>query len=618
MKMSFSIKLGILMIFLLTSLMGSILWYFYNYSKSLTMEDFRQTIADVTHTGSFILDENARVSLTDLKRKLEETLPENFNERVLSFANTNSEGQFKEVLASDKSSSLQNSAEFVTLVQLLRRVQAGSQPSINALDTMAQTDMVIDCQMSPSELVANNADRSSVRWSYLLVPIPGIATSSALMFLADSNFMGPANEVSNPIGNVYLPRAVFTEPFRTGKMAISDWYKDEFDACVSVMTAAVPIKSENGEIIAILGADYPVTKFEERIASLTANSRKIFLVTMTIALLMTFVIAFWISVPLSRLKAGAEQLSKKDFEHKVMIRSQDEFGVIAKTMNQVSQTMKEFTQNLEELVAKRTHALSAATKKVQVLNARLESENAFLGAEVDSLLRLRQYGLPHAGQTVNLGNYKVMFEYIGSTLVCGDFWALVNGKKHQQLSYGQVSGYGLETATTVMQLQAILQNQVSGDACADIEGCHRFISSVNGMHKPALMAKLFSVQMTDSVITITGSGMPPLKFSSKSVEEINIEGSTPIGLRGSMSGAPTTISLSDEESILLYSAGFRRAICSLHQCRDDGIDDQHFIQLTGLINDTPEILRAKLLDSVWSETWQDDISFVLIQKRLTS
>lgn len=575
MKISFALKLGLLLILLLSALTSGVLWYFYSYSKSVMMDDLRQRITDVIHTGTFVIDESAREDIVALRQSLYQHLPNDIDMDVLRFAKNQPKGQFKEFLDADVSGDLLLTHEFEHLVQLLRRVQAGSQLQVSSLESKPQSNMVIDCGMSPAELIANNNNRSSVRWAYLLVAIPGVPTDEALMFLADSNYQGPRDTIVNPIGNVYLPRPVFSQPFTTGKIALSDWYKDEFDSCVSVMTASVPIKDSMGRTLAILAADYPVTQFEQRMSRLIKAGTNIAVVAFSVALLLTFVIAYWISVPLRKLRVGAEQLSKKDFAHKVQISTQDEFGVVANTMNQVGDNMHAFTQNMEELVAKRTEALTRATEKVEKLNQALEEENASLGAEVDNIIKVRSQAFQIANLQLDEQSLEINACYLASKALCGDFVVIQQRQDSTFVHLGHVSGYGLKTATLALQLQAILQYQ-KPSILDDVRGVIvQFMNEVNRDVPVPYDVTLSTIELKEgNVVYCDGA--------------------------------------EKDNTYLLYSTGFRRAVMKLYDVNDDDLSSDAFLSMIGFPSCSINSICNRIEDTVWSDTWEDDISCISV------
>lgn len=75
--------------------------------------------------------------------------------------------------------------------------------------------------------------------------------------------------------------------------------------------------------------------------------------------------------PLKDLNAGARRIAAGDLDHAIPVRSQDEFGQVAESFNQMGQTLKaslhelkELVQTLEQKVEQRTQALRAAEAEV--------------------------------------------------------------------------------------------------------------------------------------------------------------------------------------------------------------------------------------------------------------
>jgi len=602
MKASFAVKLGIMMITLVISLVGSILVYFYQYSQEMMLIDLKQSIGDVTRTSAFVFKEEERKMLSELKDELYHQLPDNFTDKVNKFSKNSAIGDIDTMIAESSSGEIHNSMNFQYIVQLLRRIQEGSRDRVTPLNLLKQTNIL-------------DANASRVAWVYLLVKIPGVPEKDAIMFLADSNYeVDNLSTEGNFTGNLYKPKKFFVKPFQ-GEIGLSDeWYTDLFG---EVMTAIVPIKDENGAVIAALGIDYGVASFQERIEKQKTVSWMVFSVSASIALLMTFIVIFWVSVPLAKLREGAEQLSKQDFNHKVNLNSQDEFGVLAKTINQVSISLGKFTGDMENIVARRTKELTSANNQVLKLNKMLTQENVHLGAEVDSLIKLRENMLIHQNKIIKYKHYDIDFQYLASRSVCGDFWQHL-GKNEDSFEFctGHVSGYGLETAMTVLQLQALLKASTILDVDKQLSSINQFLHENQSRLNNYLFAKLMIVELFDTNIRLSGYGEVPIMFTEDTAQAIVFEvASSPFGVEKNIEISQQSFKFNDGESMLIYSTGFRNAIFQLNNRDDRNIQADEFMTMTGLQQNSGKSLVEKLSSQEWFEDFKDDISFVVIEKR---
>ncbi|MBE0366091.1 hypothetical protein PULV_b0830 [Pseudoalteromonas ulvae UL12] len=599
MKVSFAVKLGILMIVLMTALVGSILVYFYQYSLQTLHNDLKQSIGDVTRTSAFIFKEEERDIIHSLKQQLHDELSENYLEAVNQFSLLE-EGSTELLLTEQQSQNLHNTLDFQYIVQLLRRVQEGSRNRIRSLQLLPQTNVLDD-----------NPSRAA--WAYLMVKVPNVAPEQALIFLADSNYeKDNFSEGGNPIGNLYKAPAFFTLPFK-GQIGVADnWYTDEFG---TVLTAVVPIKSDNGEVISILGIDYDVGAFQDRIEKQKRISWTAFAVSLALAFLITGIITAWVSIPLTKLKSGAEQLSKQDFNHRVIIKSNDEFGVLANTLNQVSQTLGEFTSDLEAIVAERTAQLTKANEKVQQLNSMLSAENKHLGAEVDNLLVLRQKFMPHINSQLRIGDYELSLNHLASRSVAGDFWQIVTDKEGQKLLFfGQVSGGGLETASLTLQIQSLLQYQ-SGNIESRLRGVNQMVVEQSKLLKSQFLVKLQAIQFEKEQLKVWGQCEDPILFNQGSVKEIELyPDNFVLGINNKIELKDHLIKLQSDTHLLLYSSGFRQALLKLTNRSQDFKNGLELIQASELRNKTAQQLLEQFGEQPWFSDFASDISFLSIRR----
>jgi phosphoserine phosphatase RsbU/P len=597
MKIPFALKLGALMVIMVTALAGGLLVYFYQYSYNMMLQDLRQSISDVTRTGAFVFKEEEREMVAELRQQLYKALPQDYKKTAKDFSKK-AEGETQLLISPESVETLQQTIEFQYIVQLLRRIQEGSRERFQVLSVLDQTNI-------------KDKNASRIAWAYLLVKVPGLTPSEAQIFLADSNYQADGlSEAGNPIGNMYKPGSFFVEPF-SGKMGIAqDWYTDEFS---TVMSAAVPIKDDQGKIIAILGVDYDVASFQSRIHQQKVLSWQLFAIAVLIAIVITVIIAFWVSVPLGKLRNAAEQLSQHDFKHRVSIKSNDEFGLLAKTMNQVCETLGQFTDDLEQVLSKRTQQLSDANNKVKKLHDLLSQENAHLNADVDNLMALRTKALPYINSTLNKGPIDFNFYYLASRAVCGDFWQVNQLADSTQIYFGQVSGYGLEAASLTLQVQALLQKSPLSSE-KSLQRVNQFLCEQSNRFNVPAMAKVLCLEYKDAQWSIGGHYINPIMIESNQVSEIEVgESNKPLGIDGSWNLSLTTFALEEGKTLLMLSPGFVFAAKKLAGIDDQDISLEAFYQMLDLEQRSIETLLESITQQEWFEELKDDVSAIQIK-----
>ena len=582
----------------ITILVVSMLLSFYRYSSSTMKNDLKDMIADVTRTSAYIFNEEDRDLIESFREQVYKNLPDDYQQVAGGFAKKAPVGETKEIFSNEVSAELQSQVEFQYIIQLLRRIQAGSKETLGSLSILPQANK-------------EDVDASDIAWAYLMVVVPGLTPEKTLMFLADSNYQGSASVDPNPVGNLYRGDSFTLKAFK-GEIGITDdWTQDKFG---TVMSGTVPIRNDKGEIIAALGIDYLVDVFSQRVEEQKYYGLLMFVASVALGLVLTLFVTAWVSIPLSKLRIGAEQLSKQDFNHRVNINSNDEFGLVARTFNKVSEDLEVFTKDLDSIVKSRTAQLSKAQEKVESLNKILKQENAHLGAEVADLIGLRERTLPYLNQNVNIAALQVVFHYLPSQAVCGDFWTVSETDESVDIVLGHVSGYGLETAMMAMQVQTLLK--VAGHNVDErFKATNQYLFEQKKSTNLKLFCKVLSVQTTEQGLSLAGCIEAPIKFNSANCEFVDLKAMVPLGVGANVSIEHTDIAFKRSDRLFLFSTGFKYALAQLHKMQANDLQAKDIINFSGILSDSVDEVLASIETQSWFDDFNQDISFIIIHHK---
>ncbi|WP_297821402.1 SpoIIE family protein phosphatase [uncultured Paraglaciecola sp.] len=598
MKISFGIKFGVFMQLAITILVGSMLLFFYRYSSNMMKNDLKDMIADVTRTSAYIFNEEDRDLIESFREQVYKNLPDDYQQVAGGFAKKAPVGETKEIFSNEVSAELQSQVEFQYIIQLLRRIQAGSKETLGSLSILPQANK-------------EDVDASDIAWAYLMVVVPGLTPEKTLMFLADSNYQGSASVDPNPVGNLYRGDSFTLKAFK-GEIGITDdWTQDKFG---TVMSGTVPIRNDKGEIIAALGIDYLVDVFSQRVEEQKYYGLLMFVASVALGLVLTLFVTAWVSIPLSKLRIGAEQLSKQDFNHRVNINSNDEFGLVARTFNKVSEDLEVFTKDLDSIVKSRTAQLSKAQEKVESLNNILKQENAHLGAEVADLIGLRERTLPYLNQNVNIAALQVVFHYLPSQAVCGDFWTVSETDESVDIVLGHVSGYGLETAMMAMQVQTLLK-AAGHNVDERFKATNQYLFEQKKSTNLKLFCKVLSVQTTEQGLSLAGCIEAPIKFNSANCEFVDLKAMVPLGVGANVSIEHTDIAFKRSDRLFLFSTGFKYALAQLHKMQANDLQAKDIINFSGILSDSVDEVLASIETQSWFDDFNQDISFIIIHHK---
>jgi len=167
------------------------------------------------------------------------------------------------------------------------------------------------------------------------------------------------------------------------------------------LTGYAPFYLPNGKREGLLGMDISAQIIIDQDNALLRRSLLIFLVSMLGGLGLGLIFGTALTVPLSKLRAGADRLSSGDFTHRVNTRTNDEVGILGNVLNATAGKIQDLVTSLEQRVEERTLALSRKTSQLQAATqvARQAAAIKDTATLLNDAVRLisDQFGFYHAG-----------------------------------------------------------------------------------------------------------------------------------------------------------------------------------------------------------------------------
>ncbi len=172
-----------------------------------------------------------------------------------------------------------------------------------------------------------------------------------------------------------------------GQPAHSKSYRGAGDKLV--MSAYAPITDLDGQLFAIVGVDGGASELAI-IEQMGSRLSWITIIAIGVACLLALFFARSITSPVREIAHTAERLGRGDYQARVAIRSRDELGVLAESINRMAEAVRERDAALKEMAATVAHEIRNPLNSMKLLLSLLDEELQE-GATPVSTLRTLEY-----------------------------------------------------------------------------------------------------------------------------------------------------------------------------------------------------------------------------------
>ncbi|GIX42859.1 MAG: hypothetical protein KatS3mg129_2592 [Leptospiraceae bacterium] len=383
--LSFSFKISI--IFSLVTLFVSIiiLYYFYYYSKQNILNSLQNRIKDIGKTGIFLFEESDLEYLKSLDNQLNKKLIVMIKEdkNLLKEIKKTPPGETYEILTEEQNKELYNSKQSQSIVQILRKIKAGSSPQV-ILKKFYKMKFY-DLKTQPF-----------LRFIYILTTIPYFDDYSFVKFLFDAdmeeedinqNGKIDSDEEGLFIGTiwniVYLPS--LQNAFKLKKIQCeNEFYEDQWGIWLSCY---IPIFDYNNHFIGIMGLDLDVHSEYNKLNQLKNILYILLVILLTGIFILSYITAKIFLKPIIKLSEASIQVANKNFNIELIPSSKDEVGILTENFNLMVKEIKQYSENLEELVNQRTKQLQEALKHVQDLKEKQDGDYFLTSLLIEPLVK---------------------------------------------------------------------------------------------------------------------------------------------------------------------------------------------------------------------------------------
>jgi len=310
---------------------------------------------------------------------------------------------------------------------------------------------------------------------------------------------------------------------------------------------------------------------------------------------------------LSILTTGAERLAGGDLTTRVPIKSKDEFGLLARTLNRMAHELSENQRRFLQQERQR--------KEQEIQRRLLEAENDRKSRELEEAREFQLSLLPTALPDHPELDIAVFMRT--ATEVGGDYYDFFPGDNGDlTTAIGDAAGHGVRAGTMVTVVKGLFTAGAAGRHLAEILG--EATSAIKRMNLGRMNMAVSLVRIGDGRVTISAAGMPPMllwEHATKSVHEIALTG-TPLGSMADVAYQEWGTSVAAGDTILLMTDGFPEL---LNEAREPmGYERvRKLFAETAAGSGSPQEIISQL--SRHAERWnggrppEDDITFVVMK-----
>lgn len=257
----------------------------------------------------------------------------------------------------------------------------------------------------------DDSDDVYIKASYLIGTAPQSPDRKVVRLLAsDEGYRYEENSTKNKndfVGDYYFPISPSICRAFDGQPQVDSQYYYEYkgkkDAYIS---AAIPLKDDTNNVVAVLNLDVDVSSIAIELSSIKWTCLQIIGSSFLVSLLVASLLSKWLVKPIRKLCLASEQIRKGDFNVNVDVQTNDEFQQLAEVFNAMVAEVRQYTNNLQHLVEERTEQLHKAKSELET--------------DIEKGQELQRNFLPDP--ILTLPNWEISATFEPAKKVAGDFY----------------------------------------------------------------------------------------------------------------------------------------------------------------------------------------------------
>ncbi|MBK7056011.1 MAG: SpoIIE family protein phosphatase [Leptospiraceae bacterium] len=328
---------------------------------------------------------------------------------------------------------------------------------------------------------------------------------------------------------------------------------------------------------------------------------KIILIGMGITiftLIFTLYVSNYITRPIVLFSKGVQMLASGVLEHKIVINSHDEVGLLSEKFNEMSNNLRQSYEQLEEKVLERTAELNASLNVIRKDLAIAEKiQKTTLSSNLDQ----------H-------NDLEIIIKYVAMTEVGGDFYCVNKlGESTSRIFLADATGHGVQAALIMMAIQGIYDGIKNFALPVNevLEIFNREFSRRYGSLNTFLTCIILDVDTSDFVIRYASAGHPAGLLINKEKDFLLLSKTGPlIGAKPNCKYAQVEYPFNKEERIFVYTDGIFEEFYEEEEFGEDRLIKFLIENKDNTIESSIDNLLRELTSFLKTTTMQDDVTIL--------
>jgi serine phosphatase RsbU (regulator of sigma subunit) len=262
-----------------------------------------------------------------------------------------------------------------------------------------------------------------------------------------------------------------------------------------------------------------------------------------ITLIITFFVSSYITRPIILFSKGVQMLASGVLEHKIVINSHDEVGLLSDKFNEMSNNLRQSYEQLEEKVLERTAELNASLNLIRKdLAIAQKIQNTTL--------------------TSNLTEHEdleIVVRYVAMSEVGGDFYCVNKlNESSSRFFLADATGHGVQAALIMMAIQGIYDSIKFYELPVNevLEIFNREFSKRYGNLNTFLTCIIMDIDTKNLVVRYASAGHPPGILINNKKENLYLSKTGPlIGAKPNCKYAQVEYPFLKKERIYIFTDG---------------------------------------------------------------